>query len=128
MKAITKKQEVNSVSFADKLKSAICAINSMSYTDKARLYDKVISICREHVGDCADAVIMAYFIAIHDKFGFGAKRIKEIDDVVQPIIDETVDKYDIGTVYKLRNELRDRGFIYKLHCEKEKKDEQRESD
>lgn len=120
MKVKTKKQEVNHITFAQKLQAAICGINSMSYTDKARLYDKVIEICREHVGDCVDAVIMAYFIAIHDKYGFGAKRIGEIDEEVQPIIDETVDKYDIGTVYKLRTELENRGFKYTLHAEREK--------
>ena len=121
MKVRTKKQDANNITFATKLQEAIFSINSMSYTDKVRLYEKVIEICREHVGDCSDAVIMAYFIAIHDEFGFGAQRIERIDKVVQSIIDETVDKYDIGTVFKLRRELENRGFKYTLHAERNKR-------
>ncbi len=123
MKVRTKKQEVNNITFATKLQDAIFSINSMSYTDKARLYDKVVEISREHVGDCVDAMLMAFYISLHDEHGFGAKRFRQLDEKVQPIIDETVNRYDIATVYKLRNELKERGFEYTLHCEKEKKDE-----
>ena len=118
MKVQIKKQDCNNISFDSIIRAAIFGIGSMTYTEKVDLYNKVIKACRVQVGDCVDAMVMAEFIALHDEFGFGAGRLKKLDEVVQPIIDETVDKYDIGTVYKLRRELEERGFKYALHTER----------
>lgn len=123
MNVKVKKQEANNISFASKLWALIDGVGSLSYTDKVKLFNGTVNLSREHVGDCVDAMLMAFYIALHDDHGFGAKRFKQLDETVQPIIDETVNKYDIATVYKLRNELKERGFDYILHCEKEKKDE-----
>ena len=118
MKVQVKKQQRNNISFDARIKAAIFGIGSLSWQEKVKLYNEVIKECRVQVGDCVDAMVMAEFIALHDKFGFGKARLKQLDECVQPIIDETVDKYDIGTVYKLRRELEERGFKYALHTER----------
>ena len=122
MKVRVKKQEANNISFASKLWALIDGIGSLSYTDKVKLFDGAVKLSREHVGDCVDAMLLAFYIALHDDHGFGAKRFKQLDETVQPIIDETVNRYDIATVYKLRSELKERGFEYTLHCEREVKE------
>ena len=121
MKVQVKKQECNNISFDARIRAAIFGIGSLSCQEKVKLYNEVINECRVQVGDCVDAMIMAEFIALHDKFGFGKARLKQLDECVQPIIDETVDKYDIGTVYKLRRDLEERGIKYTLHAERMKK-------
>ena len=121
MKVQLKKQECNNITFDAKLKDAIFSIDSMSWQTKIELYHKIVEICRVQVYDCVDGVIEAHFIALHDEFGFGGQRLQKLVDAAQPIIDETVDKYDIGTIYKLRRDLEERGINYTLHAERMKK-------
>jgi hypothetical protein len=121
MNARVKKQDANNISFDAKLKEAIFAIDSMPWQAKIDLYHKVIDICRTQVYDCVDGVIEAYFLALHDVFGFGGKRLQRLVDAGQAIIDDVVDKYDIGTVYKLRRELEERRIKYMLHTERAQK-------
>ena len=121
MKVQLKKQERNNITFDARLKEAIFGVDSMPWQAKLELYHKVVEICRVQVYDCVDGVIEAHFIALHDEFGFGGQRLQKLVDVAQPIIDETVEKYDIGTIYKLRSELEKRGIKYTLHAERMKK-------
>jgi hypothetical protein len=63
---------------------------------------------------------MAHYISLHDRNGFGNKRLGLLNKDTQEILDDTIDKYDTATVYKLRRELEERGFKYSLYCERKK--------
>lgn len=121
MKVQVKKQDCNNISFDARIKAIIFGIGSLAWQEKMKLYHDVVRECRVQVGDCVDAMLIAEYIALHDNFGFGKTRIHQLDECVQPIIDETVDKYDIGTVYKLRRDLEERGYKYVLHTERRKR-------
>lgn len=121
MKVQVKKQDCNNISFDARIKAIIFGIGSLAWQEKMKLYNDVVRECRVQIGDCVDAMLIAEYIALHDKFGFGKTRLHQLDVHVQPIIDETVDKYDIGTVYKLRRDLEERGYKYVLHTERRKR-------
>jgi hypothetical protein len=120
MNVLTKKRECDNTTFDAKIREAIFGIGSMSYTEKVDLYKKIIQACRIQVGDCVDVMNMAHYISLHDRNGFGSKRLGLLNKDTQEILDETINKYDTATVNKLRRELEERGFKYSLYCERKK--------
>jgi hypothetical protein len=63
------------------------------------------------------------FMALHDEFGFGNKRINDFMEKLQTLIDDYYDAYNIDTLIKFQMMLKERGITYKttLDSRKEQK-------
>ena len=120
MNVRTKKQETNHITFDQRLRAAIFR-PGLPYTRQVELYNEILDICRVQVYDCVDVMQCCIYLALNERHHFGQGRINDLEKDIQPILDEAIERYDIGAMYKLRNELASRGIKYTLHVERGKK-------
>lgn len=99
--------------FDAKLKEAIGKLKGTPYSEKLKLYHAILDVCRIQVEDCCDGVTASMYLALHDEFGFGQKRVNRLQNATQTTLDAYVDKYDIGTLPALYRDLRARKIIIK---------------
>lgn len=104
-------------SFDSKLKEAISRVKGVPYVEKIKLFNSIISACQEQIEDCCDSLTIATYIVLHDDRGFGQQRINQTRDRVQQVIDEYVERYDIGTLPALFRDLKERNIIVKPRWE-----------
>lgn len=106
-------------SFDSKIKSAVSRLKGVSYADKVRLLNDIVSACQEQVEDCCDSITSALYMVLHDDHGFGQKRIDRIIVRTQETLDGYVERYGIGTVCALSRDLRSRNVRIKQRHEKQ---------
>lgn len=97
-------------SFDSKLKEAIAQTKGLSYSERLKLYMNIVGVCQQQTEDCCDGLTASIFLALHDEFGFGQKRITRLRDAAQEVADSYAEKYDVGVVYALKRALERRNI------------------
>ena len=97
--------------FDARIKDAIGKIKGAPYSEKLKLYQAIIEVCRIQVEDCCDGITASMYLALHEQFGFGQKRVNRLQNATQTTLDAYVDKYDIGTLPALYRDLKAHNII-----------------
>ena len=98
-------------SFDVKLREALNRVKGIAYVEKVKLYQSILGVCQRQIEDCCDSVTAALYLALHDEYGFGQERINRLQDRTQAIVDSYIERYDIGTLYALYRDLKQRNII-----------------
>ena len=98
-------------SFDVKLREALNRVKGIAYVEKVKLYQSILGVCQRQIEDCCDSLTAALYLVLHDDYGFGQQRVNHVQERTQYTIDSYVDKYDIGTLYALYRDLKERNII-----------------
>lgn len=98
-------------SFDSIIKDAISKAKGVPYVEKVKLYNAILDACKTQVNDCCDAITASFYLALHDEYGFGKKRVRRLKDKAQHIADTYADRYDVGMMAALHRDLAAYGII-----------------
>ena len=99
-----------SYSFDAKLRARIQSLRNLSAAERQQLYKDIMQICYEQVEDCCTSNTFAAYIALHDVFGFGQRRMLRVQKFAREVIEETVRTYGTSCKEALRRELERRNL------------------
>lgn len=99
-----------SYSFDARLRDAIASVRQISNQERMQLYQKILWLCMEQVGDCCTSNTYAAYIALHDVFGFGQKRMLRVQERAREALGDAVKNYGTSCVEALRRELERRNL------------------
>ena len=101
------------IAYIEQLKKIISPL-PIPMAKKIEVLNKINEICYMQTTECVHGEAMAQLLALHERAGYGRRRMAQHVATTQKIMDSYASKYDIGACDAMQRDLALLGYHFEL--------------